>query len=182
MVNGVDLAVDPTSLVLLHSKLIYSGFFSWQTILTNKSSFMDLWWWVHKTNLVYKTPLIDHFLFFLGSTSHCLNLGISMIIYQNGIKNPAQNMNSQEWVLQTLCTCSVSIFDKRILARERKLTLSSYTPTWTLKTALFFWCFIIILWSAINTSESHSFGRSKHFNLISMCLQLWVRLPGCMQA
>jgi hypothetical protein len=66
MVNGVDLAVDPTSLVLLHSKLIYSGFFSWQTILTNKSSFMDLCWWVHKTNLVYKTPLIAHFLVLFG--------------------------------------------------------------------------------------------------------------------
>jgi hypothetical protein len=38
-VNGVDLTVDPTIVILLHSKLIYSGLL----LLTNfKFSFMDL--------------------------------------------------------------------------------------------------------------------------------------------
>jgi hypothetical protein len=41
--------------------------------------------------------------------------------------NLAQKMNSQKSVLQTLCTCSVSMFDERIFARERSPTLSNYT-------------------------------------------------------
>jgi len=85
-------------------------------------------------------------------------------------ENLAQNMNSQESVLQTLCNCSVSMFDERIFARERSPTLSNYTLRWTLQAALFVWCFIFIrLWSAINTLELHCFGGSWNFNLISMC-------------
>ncbi len=125
----MDLAVDPTSLVLLHSKLIYSGFFSWWTILTNKSSFMDLSWWVYKTNLVYKTPLIAHFLVLFGQ---------HITLFESRHKHEYLPKSCTEHELPRISpTNSLHLFSfiigKLIFARERKPILSNNTFSWTLE-------------------------------------------------
>ncbi len=117
----MDWAVDPTSLILLHLKLIYSGFSFWRTILTDKSSFTNLCWWVHKTNLVYRTPSIAHFVVLFRQ---------HVTLFESRHKHKYlpkwhHKILHRTWTpknqfLQTLCNCSVSMFGKRIFARERK--------------------------------------------------------------
>jgi hypothetical protein len=70
-------------------------------------------------------------LFFLGSTSHCLN-HISMTIYWNGIKKSC----TEHELPRISPTNSLHLFSfnigKLIFARERKPTLSNNTFSWTL--------------------------------------------------
>ncbi len=128
----------------------WSGFSCWSYQSCSSSFKVDLFLILLLTNYINKQvffhgPLLSSqkptqsirlhwlliFLFFLGSTSHCLN-HISMTIYWNGIKKSC----TEHELPRISPTNSLHLFSfnigKLIFARERKPTLSNNTFSWTL--------------------------------------------------
>jgi hypothetical protein len=65
-VNEVDLAVDRTIIILLPSKLIYSGFLLLTNYINRQILFPGPLLMSSRTNLLYKTTLTAHFVLLFG--------------------------------------------------------------------------------------------------------------------
>jgi len=104
-------------------------FSSWQTILTDKSYFLDLCWWVHKTNLLYKTTLIAHFVLLFGQ---------HVALFESRHKHEYLPKWHHKILHRTWAPKNQSYKPMQFLGFQFvNMTLSSYTLRWTLKPSLF---------------------------------------------